>query len=266
MGLLKDLKADITKIRQIMIDVATGRNIIQDCEEIYKNLHYSIETKVYLLSRYEIEIVHYNTFGSLWEFHSYWKSNNLDTYQERREYVASLYNKTERKINKLLIELDNNATIPNVVVDELYLEIENVPDDFYRQLINLINECYSKAIYVAVPIFSRKLLESLIVDIFKKKYGNSDITIFFDTGNRKYHGFNKLLKTFENNLDDFKVDMNLDKTFIKDISRFREKGNVTVHVLELDIKKNQSELENTKEELNHIIKKLIRLEKNIIPL
>ena len=58
------------------------------------------------------------------------------------------------------------------------LLIENVPDDFYRQLIDLINECYSKGIYSAVSIFSRKLLESLIVDILKKKYGTTNIDIF----------------------------------------------------------------------------------------
>ena len=50
----------------------------------------------------------------------------------------------------------------------------------------------------------------------------------------QYHGFNTLLKKFNTRLKDFKIDMQLDKNFIKSVSEFREKGNVKVHVLELD--------------------------------
>lgn len=145
------------------------------------------------------------------------------------------------------------------------MEIENVPDDFYRQLINLINECYNKEVYAAVvPVLIRKLLESLIVDILKSKYGHANVNMFFDSSNNKYFGFNKLLKTFEDNLNDFKVDMpSLDKRILREISRFREKGNTSVHVLELDINKDKSELDRDKDAINYIVKLLIRLEKKV---
>lgn len=56
----------------------------------------------------------------------------------------------------------------------------------------------------------------------------------------------------------------LDRTFITEISKFREKGN-SVHVLELDINKDKTVLDSNKNDLNHIFKKLIRLEKNTVP-
>jgi len=142
------------------------------------------------------------------------------------------------------------------------LEIENVPDDFYRQLINLINDCYNKEVYAVVPVLIRKLLESLIVDILKSKYGHANVNMFFDSSNNKYFGFNRLLKTFEDNLNDFKVDMpSLDKRILREISRFREKGNTSVHVLELDINKDKSELDRDKDAINYIVKLLIRLKR-----
>ena len=143
--------------------------------------------------------------------------------------------------------------------------MENVPDDFYRQLINLINECYSKEIYSAVPIFCRKLLESLIIDILKKKYGTTDINIFFNRNNGQYYGFNKLLKEFKDRLKDFKIDMDLDTNFIRSISEFRDKGNINVHVLELDLKKDESDLFATRNDITHIVQKLIRLMNIVMP-
>lgn len=267
--ILKELKKEITQIQHIMVSVSTnGEYSIQDCEETYKNLHFSIESNIDLLEnlseKYRINLVHMNPFNSLNHFYSYWKSK-LPSYPERREYISSLYLDTENKINKLIIKFNNEDYDVEPINTELYLKIENVPDDFYRQLIDLINECHAKEIYAAVPIFSRKLLESLIVDILKKKYGNDDVTIFFDRMNRRYHGFNNLLRTFEASLSNFEIDMSLDKNFIREISKFRENGNVNVHVLELDIKKDKSMLDSSKDNLNYIVKKLIRLEKVTVP-
>lgn len=260
------LKGDITKIETIMENVSTnGSYSIQDCDEEYKEVLFSIDSKIHHLKSYGIDIIHNNTYQSLWDFYSYWKIN-LPTYQDRRSHIRSLYNPLERKINLLLIEVDDDDyEIIDVINDELYLEIEKVPDDFYRQLIDLINECYLKGIYSAVPIFCRKLMESLIVDILKKKYGTNDVTIFYNTQNRRYHGFNTLLKEFESRLSDFEIDMPLSPDFIRSISKFRERGNVTVHVLELDLKKGKSELDETKNEMIHIVQKLIRLLDVVIP-
>lgn len=262
--ILKDLKSDITEIQRIMVEVSTDSDLwIPECEERYKELYFSIETKIHLLEKFNIKLVQVNSYGSLWDYYSYWRTD-LQTYQDRREHVRSLYREIEKRITLLLIEFTDSNYDDKIFNTELYLDIEIVPDDFYRQLIDLINECYSKGIYVAVPIFSRKLLESLIVDILKKKYGNKDVEIFFDTKNRKYHSFNKLLETFEIKLPEFITCMpSLEKSFLKEISKYRERGNTTVHVLELDMKKVKPELESNKSDLNHKVITLIRLYINL---
>jgi hypothetical protein len=262
-----ELNNDITRIEVIMANVSTDSNcFIQDYDEEYKEILFSINSKIHRLKKQGLEIDHQNTYQSLWDFYSYWKIN-LPSYQSRRDHIRSLYGPMEQKINELLIEInENDYEVAEVMNDELYLEIENVPDDFYQQLIDLINGCYSKGIYAAVLIFCRKLLECLIVDILKKKYGTTDVTIFFDKQNRRYHSFNTLLKEFESRLSDFKVDMpSLESKFIRSISKFREKGNVNAHVLELNDEKDKLELDKNKKELGYIVKVLIRLSNNVVP-
>lgn len=260
------LKKDIERIREVMISVSTGGYQIDELDEEYKSKYNLIDSCFHLLNnKYGIDLIHENPHESLWQFHAYWKEH-LQSYSERRNYVYELYKNNIKDLNKLRIEIGNYGISSNVK-EKSYLEIENVPDDFYRQLINLINECYNKEVYAVVPVLIRKLLESLIVDILKSKYGHANVNMFFDSSNNKYFGFNRLLKTFEDNLNDFKVDMpSLDKRILREISRFREKGNTSVHVLELDINKDKSELDRDKGSINHIVKLLIRLEKNVTKL
>lgn len=143
-----------------------------------------------------------------------------------------------------------------------YLNISNVPDDFYRDLIDLINKCYSYGIYPAVLVFSRKLLENLLVDILRRKYGMQNVELFFDTERRRFRSFNELLKNFEERLNDFRpIIPHLDTNFIKKVNIFREAGNSAVHTLELNIRKD--ELDKYRNDLEYTVKTLIRLYNNI---
>jgi len=161
---------------------------------------------------------------------------------------------------KDFLEKDNfEMVIPSKAT---YLKIDIVPDDFYKELIELINKCYSLKLYVAVLIFSRKMLESLIVDILRKKYGKLDINLFYMPSNGRFHSFSTLLKNFENNLNDFKpIIPSLNNTFIKKINDFRESGNSSAHTLELRVTK--KDLDNKKDDLNQVILTLIRIIRNL---
>lgn len=88
--------------------------------------------------------------------------------------------------------------------DKKYLNINNPPDDFYRDLITLINKCYLLEIYEPVQVFARKLLENLLIEILRKKYGYNKIDLYFNTKSGRFHGFSTLLKNLKDNMDDFK--------------------------------------------------------------
>lgn len=109
---------------------------------------------------------------------------------------------------KRFLENDNfEMVIPSKTK---YLDIETLPDDFYRDLRDLINKSYSLRLYVAVQIFSRKMLENLIVDILRNKYP-SEIDLVYIPEEGKFHGFKKLLANFQEKFNDFSSIVSLDK-------------------------------------------------------
>ncbi len=78
----------ISLIREALVAAGTGTPI-EDLNEQYQVLYSELDSR---LSAQGVE--HDNHFDSLWDFHSYWKENGLDTYASRRSYVKSLYQKT----------------------------------------------------------------------------------------------------------------------------------------------------------------------------
>lgn len=147
-----------------------------------------------------------------------------------------------------------------------YLEISenDIPDPFYKELIRLINKCYVYEIYPAVLIFSRKLLENLLIDILRKKYGMQHLELFYDKKRRRFLSFNDLLKNFEDKLNDFKIIVpNLDKELIRKINEFREAGNSSAHSLELNNEKVKKLVNDKQGDLEYIVKVLIRIYNNI---
>ena len=169
---------------------------------------------------------------------------------------AFLENKDLKDFSQIFPKVDLSLT--------KYLDISDVPDPFYRDLIDLINKCYSYGIYPAVLVFSRKLLENLLIDILRRKYGMKNIHLFFDPNHGRFRNFNELLKNFKERLDDFKIIIpDLDHKFIEKINKFREKGNASAHKLVEDIYVQKKWLDENRNDLNFIVKVLIRIYNNI---
>jgi len=169
---------------------------------------------------------------------------------------AILKNREIKDLSSLFPEISYTLT------ETKYLNITEYPDDFYKDLVELINKCYIYVIYPAVYVFSRKLLENLLIDILRKKYGMENIDLFFDTKHRRFYSFNVLMRNFVDKIEDFKIIIpSLDHNFINIINKFRESGNSSAHTLEISVKK--EEIDDVRDDLMFVIKTLIRLWKNI---
>ncbi|NIA12336.1 MAG: TIR domain-containing protein [Nitrospiraceae bacterium] len=105
---LERLKQDIARIQLIMVKVSTGGNI-NDFEEEYQTLYFSIKKQLKTFRKEGIYFPDLNIFSSLWDFYSYWRAE-LKTYQERREYVRSLYKPIDDPITQVLMEAANQTT------------------------------------------------------------------------------------------------------------------------------------------------------------
>ncbi|MFX1518703.1 MAG: hypothetical protein ACFFCD_02100 [Promethearchaeota archaeon] len=73
---------------------------------------------------------------------------------------------------------DVSQIFPEIGVPVKYLDIEVFPDSFYRDLTDFINKCYIYGLYPAVVVFSRKLLENLLVDLLPIFYLKQTILAF----------------------------------------------------------------------------------------
>lgn len=109
---VEKLKRDITEIQGIMIKVSTGRGNIDDFEDEYRKLYFSIKEQLKEFRERNINFPDLNFFSSLWDFYSYWRAS-LKTYQERREYVRSLYKTIDDTITQALMNASARTINPN---------------------------------------------------------------------------------------------------------------------------------------------------------
>jgi hypothetical protein len=124
---LGKLKKNITEIQGIMIKVSTGRGDIDDFEDEYRQLYFSIKDQLKLFRDVGINFPDLNFFSSLWDFYSYWKAG-LKTYQERREYVRSMYKSIDDTITQSLMRASTRTINPNELNNLLTLLIDKNND------------------------------------------------------------------------------------------------------------------------------------------
>lgn len=76
----------VQEVRNLMILVGTGKRQIDDAEAEYTELRGHVSAALRSMG-----IGDPNSFHSLWDWYSYWKTNALGSYQSRRDYVSTLY-------------------------------------------------------------------------------------------------------------------------------------------------------------------------------
>lgn len=122
------------------------------------------------------------------------------------------------------------------------ITIVNVPDDFYKKLIDEINILYDNDRNIAVCLLLRKLFENILIDILRKKYRNSQINLFYNPSKGMFQTFSALLSNLKTKIEDFKsIDPEFNDGIIKRIDFFREKGNSSAHSISAYITKKDIE-------------------------
>lgn len=91
-------------------------------------------------------------------------------------------------------------------------------------------------VYDATLVLTRKLLENLLIDVLRSRYGTERLVLYYDTDTRRFKPFYELVTNLEDNLDDFQhFSSELDGDFIDDLNSFRQTANRGAHSLEVDI-------------------------------
>jgi hypothetical protein len=138
------------------------------------------------------------------------------------------------------------------------IDVDTFPDDFYRDLVHLINKAYQAELNAAVPILTRKLLENLLVDALRSFYGLRDVAVFFDTVHRRFHDFGLLIDNAKARLEDFTWCKDLmNKELLAKLDEYRERGNASAHSMTVTISK--GDLDRDRDETTHVIEQLFKL-------
>lgn len=138
-----------------------------------------------------------------------------------------------------------------------YIEVETYPDDFYRELISVINRLYNNNLFVPMPILLRKLFENALVDVLRYFYGMQEVDLFFDVNKGRFHDFSLLLENTKKRLADFAWCKDVfNKELLRSLDDFREKGNSMAHTLAVRISKEDLDMSRT--EVTHLTKSLFK--------
>lgn len=142
-----------------------------------------------------------------------------------------------------------------------FLDLSEVPDEFYRDLQDEINKAYNFGLFSIIPFLVRKFMENLIIDILRRKYTAQNINLYYDTRNHKCHSFSTVIDNLNNNISDFKnIERNFDSNFINIINKYRDKGNSTAHSISIKFGTEEiSRLKDQSEEIGYVLKLLIRV-------
>lgn len=178
--------------------------------------------------------------------------------QEAKEELAqilSLFGQENADAASLL----RSIKIP--VVDK-FVDVTWLPDDFYKRLVEEINLLYVNGLPMSLSILIRKLLENLIIDILRKKYGTAELSLYYDTSRGRFHDFSVLLRNLDSKKNDFKyITSELDSSLIRRIDQYRETGNSGAHSIDIDLSIDQ--ISKDKDEINYLVQFLLRILKNI---
>ncbi|NIS61977.1 MAG: TIGR02391 family protein [Proteobacteria bacterium] len=128
---LESLLKKIRQIQAIMVDVSTGRSLIQEKEDEYIVIYLDIAADIESLAKDGLPLSHRNSFHTLWDWYGYW-SSKLPSYATRKKYVQELYAPLVNPIESALQEHRVNKTPVEDLSRDLAKRIETQSDVFLK--------------------------------------------------------------------------------------------------------------------------------------
>jgi uncharacterized protein (TIGR02391 family) len=124
---LKSLLKKIKQIQAMMVDVSTGRSLIQEREDEYIVIYLDIAADIESLAKDGFALSHENSFRTLWDWYGYW-SSKLPSYASRRQYVRELYAPLVNPIESALDKHRVDQTPLEDLIGDLARRIETQPE------------------------------------------------------------------------------------------------------------------------------------------
>ena len=142
--------------KKFLISVATGIDSIKSCNAGYKENH--TELKKYLRMLMISLVV---DFGDLLDWYSYYKSNKLDTYQSRRDYINKSY--------KPVLDLINSYNDEEVLITNYNKTGIEIVDDSILKMQQELEEANDRIDFNQIGVRCRETIILLAKEIYDDK-------------------------------------------------------------------------------------------------
>lgn len=147
--------------------------------------------------------------------------------------------------------------------EDLFLELEYDSGPFYDKLIENINTTYQYRVYDATLVLTRKLLESMLIDLLRGEFGREGTTLYFNPDTAQYRGLAALINNFEEQSGEYrKYSLTVaDDEFIELLESFRQDGNASAHSIEINI--TEEEIKSKSDDATRIVNILMNIWKKV---
>ena len=112
----------------------------------------------------------------------------------------------------------------------LFLDLK-INDSFYSKLVDEINRSVQFELPNAGLILSRKLIENLLIDVLRKKYGVKKLSLYYNKRKKRFVDFSVLITNLEKRKKDFGPDETLLERTLSLSKKLREAANSSAHSL-----------------------------------
>jgi len=147
---------------------------------------------------------------------------------------------------------------------EKFVNFSDTTEDFYQNLLEDINRSHKQGLDDATLILSRKLLENLVLDILRLRYGldSENRELFYNTEKGRLRSFSELIENFKQNIEDIGYFSDrLDEELIREIDDLKGRGDASAHSIEVNV--SEEAIQDYKTRLNPVVDVLFYVKKQI---
>lgn len=132
------------------------------------------------------------------------------------------------------IPIKPKAALPYTTIFPEILIERQFKNQFYSNLVYEINVAYGYGLTRSTLILYRTLLENLLIELLRSKFGMKDISFFFDKAHSRFHDFSILVYNLKHSLIEFKpYSAGFNADFFTKLEKYKDIGNASTHRLEI---------------------------------
>ena len=128
----------------------------------------------------------------------------------------------------------------------------SLPDPLLRTLVHEINVAYSLQLFTSTWVCLRKLFENLIIELLRRRFGTSDVSLYYWTGHHRFHDFSVLIVNLESKANDFRTyTSGFNQGFFDFLKKFKRRANTNAH--SIDVLQDSKRIDDIKDTVNNCI-------------